>query len=76
MRAYHIHTNLLELESFGVELAARMRGRIAESTLLAVGDSSTVAWLPVEHDIEISRAVLDAVGVVGLRTWSMDAMAP
>ncbi len=75
MRASHIHTNLLELESCGVELAARMRGRVAESTLLAVTDSSTVAWLPVEHDIEISRAVLDVVGVAGLRTWSMDAMA-
>lgn len=75
MRASHIHTNLLELESFGAELAARIRGRIAESTLLAVSDSSSVAWLPVEHDIEISRAVLEVVGVAGLRSWSLDAMA-
>ena len=75
MRASHIHTNLAELSTFGPELAAQMRARISAETLATVGDASTVAWLPVEHDIEISRAVRDVVGVAGLRKWSLDAMA-
>lgn len=75
MRASHIHSNLLELDTFGPELAARMKRRISAETLAAVGDASTVAWLPVEHDIEISRAVRDVVGIAGLRSWSLEAMA-
>jgi hypothetical protein len=75
MRASHIHSNLLELDTLGPLVAAQVKQRISKETLDAVGDASTIAWLPVEHDIEISTAVRDVLGIAGLRAWSLEAMA-
>lgn len=74
MRASHIRSNLEELEQFGGPTAERVRARIAKSTFVAIEDAASVAWLPVEIDIDITRAVFDELGPKAVRKWSRDAL--
>jgi len=51
-----------------------IRAKISLDVLEKVANSVSVAWLPVECDVDITRAVVDVLGVEGNRRWSRDAL--
>lgn len=51
-----------------------IRSRISSDVLEQVANSVSVAWLPVECDVDITRAVVEVLGVSGNRRWSRDAL--
>ncbi len=53
---------------------SEIRARISSDVLEQVANSVSVAWLPVECDVHITRAVVDVLGVRGNRRWSRDAL--
>lgn len=73
MRGSHIRANLQEIDALGA-VAAEVRRRIPAAILAEVDASTSVAWLPVECDLAITRAVVDVVGVPGVRAWSRNAL--
>jgi hypothetical protein len=74
MRASHQQSNLDALAALGEELEKKALAHISEDTLRTVREAPRNAWLPVEHDIDITEAVYRELGTEGVRGWSRDAL--
>lgn len=74
MRASHLRSNLEEINRMPEPQRSEIRARIAPSVLEQVANSTSVAWLPIESDMDITRAVVAVLGREGNRVWSRDAL--
>jgi hypothetical protein len=74
MRASHLRSNLEEINRMPEPARSGIRDKISPDVLEQVANSVSVAWLPVECDVDITRAVVDVLGVEGNRRWSRDAL--
>ena len=70
MRASIIQGNVRDLERLPKELADRVRARIQPGVLADVQRAGRLAWLPLDHDIEISEAVYREADAETLRHWA------
>lgn len=74
MRASHLRSNLEEINRMPEPARSQIRSKISPEVLEQVANSVSVAWLPVACDVDITRAVVDVLGVEGNRRWSRDAL--
>lgn len=74
IRASQLRANLEEINRMPEPGRSEIRRLIGEATLEDIANSASVAWLPVEYDMTITRAVVDVLGHEGNRRWARDAL--
>lgn len=74
MRASQLRANLEEINRMPEPGRSEIRRLIGEPTLEHIANSASVAWLPIEFDLTITRAVIDVLGAEGNRRWARDAL--
>jgi hypothetical protein len=62
VRGRHVKLLLATVERHA--LGAAVRARIGPDSLHAIVDSSGLDWLPVEHDLVLTRAIYEALGPI------------
>ena len=73
MRASHLQANLRAIDGLGVETARVVREELA-AIVREVEASLRTRWLPLEYDLEMTRALESVVGIAGVRRWSQEAI--
>src|SRR5690606_10752912 len=73
MRVSHLKANLESLDDLGAEHAARVRAEAA-GIVSAIQAAVSVAWLPIELDVELTDAVERVAGRARMREWSRNAI--
>lgn len=74
MRAGFLRSNLVSLALLPERECAEL-ARARDAIEAAVEGRAPTAWLPVELDVELSRAVQDQYGPERTRQWVKDALA-
>ncbi len=74
MRASVIQGNLSDLRRLPDDLASEVRAAISPGVIEDVESANRIAWLPLEHDLEISDAVERVAGSVRRREWARSSM--
>src|SRR5688500_17018352 len=74
MRASHIRSNLEEINRMSEPQRSAIRSKISPQRLEQIANSASVAWLPIECDMDLTFAVFSVLGASGNRRWSRDAM--
>ncbi|MDQ3033619.1 MAG: hypothetical protein M3Y87_14465 [Myxococcota bacterium] len=74
MRASHLKSNLESLADLGVEHEQAVRSAVAD-VVRQIEESSRVAWLPLELDLELTDAVDRHVGRERMKRWGREAIA-
>lgn len=72
MRAGQMKAELASAEQ--LPQAAAIKAALRPETLKAITEAKTAAWLPLELDVELNEAVLEAVGEEATRAWARQAM--
>jgi len=73
MRAAHLKANVAQLEMLGTERKARVLAAIDPAVIDAIHQATRLAWLPVDYDVAVSRAVVSVCGYDGAMQWSRAA---
>lgn len=74
MRASVIQGNLSDLRRLPDGLESQVRAAISKGVIDDVESATRIAWLPLEHDLEISDAVERVAGTVRRREWARTSM--
>jgi hypothetical protein len=72
MRAGQIKIDLASVGDFAQ--APQIRAAVAPATIETIEKASTSAWLPLELDLELNKAVLKVMDEEGVRDWGRRAM--
>ncbi len=74
MRASVIHGNLAAVERLGPEASGEIRDGVEPRVLEAIEQANKSAWLPLEHDVELSRNVQRVIGPQRRVDWARASM--
>ncbi|HZZ84962.1 MAG TPA: hypothetical protein VFE30_10530 [Anaeromyxobacteraceae bacterium] len=74
IRALQLKLNLATIDDLGAEVAGGVRGLIRAATVEQIERADGLAWLPVELDVEIARAVQTCLGTGEAKRWAAAAL--
>lgn len=74
MRAAHVRENLKTLDAFSDELASEVRARLRPELVEVIENAPRSAWLPLQHDIELSAKVAEVGGYEMCMQWCRSSL--